>query len=218
MTRTGRGSFRAVVVTAVVLAGLVATTGGASATAPTRIRRVVLIGDSVMAALNPGYTDAAAKVIGAAGWNVVIDARVNRTTAQGATVAKARRAQETDSVVVMLGHNDGATPSVFSRRATAVLEQLKRAPHVYWLTMREPRYAGANQVLRALASRKCVVASRVRMRAFISRVDKGRSGLLMEMSEQLARTASTHSAASLAVSERANVTGPRGTCMPGAPL
>ena len=153
MTRTGRGSFRAVVVTAVVLAGLVATTGGASATAPTRIRRVVLIGDSVMAALNPGYTDAAAKVIGAAGWNVVIDARVNRTTAQGATVAKARRAQETDSVVVMLGHNDGATPSVFSRRATAVLEQLKRAPHVYWLTMREPRYAGANQVLRALASR-----------------------------------------------------------------
>ena len=153
MTRTGRGSFRAVVVTAVVLAGLVATTGGASATAPTKTRRVVLIGDSVMAALNPGYTDAAAKVIGAAGWNVVIDARVNRTTAQGATVAKARRAQETDSVVVMLGHNDGATPSVFSRRATAVLEQLKRAPHVYWLTMREPRYAGANQVLRALASR-----------------------------------------------------------------
>jgi lysophospholipase L1-like esterase len=141
------------VVSAVVLAGLVAATGGASATAPTRIRRVVLIGDSVMAALSPGYTNAAAKVIGAAGWNVVIDARVNRTTVQGADVARARRAQETDSVVLMLGHNDGATPSVFTRRATAVLEQLKRVPRVYWLTMREPRYAGANQVLRALARR-----------------------------------------------------------------
>jgi lysophospholipase L1-like esterase len=117
------------------------------------MRRVVLIGDSVMAALNPGYTNAAARVIGAAGWNVIIDARVNRSTAQGADVAQARRAQETDSVVVMLGHNDGATPSVFSRRATAVLEQLKRVPRVYWLTMREPRYAGANQVLRTLAPR-----------------------------------------------------------------
>jgi len=138
---------------AVVLAGLVAWTGGASATAPTRVRRVVLIGDSVMAALNPDYTNAAAKVIGAAGWNVVIDARVNRTTAQGADVAKVRRTQETDSVVVMLGHNDGATPSVFTRRATAVLEQLKRVPRVYWLTMREPRYARANQVLRTLVPR-----------------------------------------------------------------
>jgi lysophospholipase L1-like esterase len=92
-------------------------------------------------------------VIGAAGWSVIIDARVNRTTAQGADVAKARRTQETDSVVVMLGHNDGGTPAVFSRRAVAVLEQLKRVPHVYWLTMREPRYAGANQVVRALALR-----------------------------------------------------------------
>jgi lysophospholipase L1-like esterase len=114
------------------------------------MRRVLLIGDSVMAALDPAYTDAAATVIGAAGWNVVIDARVNRTTAQGVDVARARRAQETDSVVVMLGHNDGATPSVFARRATAVLEQLKRVPRVYWLTMREPRYAGANHVLRTL--------------------------------------------------------------------
>jgi lysophospholipase L1-like esterase len=153
VTRTGRSSLRAVAVAAVVLVGLVATTTGASATAPTKHRSVVLIGDSVMAALGAGYTDAATKVIGAAGWNVVIDARVNRTTAQGADVARARRPQETDSVVIMLGHNDGATPSVFTRRATAVLDQLKRVPHVYWLTMREPRYGRANQVLQALTTR-----------------------------------------------------------------
>jgi lysophospholipase L1-like esterase len=141
------------VVAAVVLAGLVGGTGGASATAPSRPRRVVLIGDSVMAALNPDYTNVAAKVIGAAGWNVLIDAKVNRTTAQGAQVARARRSQETDSVVVMLGHNDGATPSVFSRRATAVLDAVTRVPHVYWLTMREPRYAAANRMLESLATR-----------------------------------------------------------------
>jgi lysophospholipase L1-like esterase len=141
------------VVAAVVLAGLVGGTGGASATAPSKPRRVVLIGDSVMAALNPNYTNAAGKVIGAAGWTVVIDAKVNRTTAQGALVARARRSLVTDSVVVMLGHNDGATPSVFSRRATAVLDAVTGVPHVYWLTMREPRYAGANQMLRSLAKR-----------------------------------------------------------------
>jgi lysophospholipase L1-like esterase len=153
VTRTGRSTLRAVVVAAVVLAGPVVATGGAGATAPPKPRRVVLIGDSVMAALNPDYTNAARKVIGAGGWNVVIDAKVNRTTTQGAQVARARRAEETDSVVLMLGHNDGGTPSVFLRRATAVLDALKAVPHVYWLTMREPRYAGANQMLRSLARR-----------------------------------------------------------------
>ena len=139
-------------VVAAVLGGVVAIGGPAGANAPPRPRTVVLIGDSVMAALNPGYTNAAAKVIGGAGWKVVIDAKVNRTTSQGADVARARRAQETDSVVVMLGQNDGATPSVFQRRAAAVMQQLKTVPHVYWLTMREPRYAGANQVLRAMTA------------------------------------------------------------------
>jgi lysophospholipase L1-like esterase len=152
VTRSGRSVLRVVVVAVVVLAGLVGTTGGASATAAAKGRSVVLIGDSVMAALNPTYTNAANKVIGAAGWKVVIDAKVNRTTAQGAQVAQARRAQETDSVVIMLGHNDGGTPSVFQGRATAVLHQLKGVSHVYWLTMREPRYAGANRVLRSLTA------------------------------------------------------------------
>jgi lysophospholipase L1-like esterase len=151
VTRSGRSALRlAAVAVVVVLSPVVVAAGGAEAKPATKGRSVVLIGDSVMAALHPGYTNAANKVIAAAGWKVVIDAKVNRNTAQGAQVAHARRAQETDSVVVMLGHNDGATPTVFQRRATAVLQQLKGVPHVYWLTMREPRYAGANRVLRSL--------------------------------------------------------------------
>jgi lysophospholipase L1-like esterase len=142
---------RAVAVAA-VLALVVATGAPAGAKASARQRSVVLIGDSVLAALSPSYTNAAARVIGGAGWKVVVDAKVNRTTAQGADVARARRAQETDSVVVMLGQNDGATPSVFQRRAALVMQQLKTVPHVYWLTMREPRYAGANRVLRTMTA------------------------------------------------------------------
>jgi lysophospholipase L1-like esterase len=139
-------------VVAAVLGAVVAIGGPAGAKAPASPRTVVLIGDSVMAALNPGYTNAAAKVLGGAGWKVVIDAKVNRTTSQGAVVARSRRAQEADSVVVMLGQNDGGTPPLFQRRAALVMQQLKAVPHVYWLTMREPRYAGANQVLRTMTA------------------------------------------------------------------
>ena len=133
------------VAVAIIAVPLLAGPTSARGSRPT----VVLIGDSVMAAMNPGYTDAARKVIGAGGWNVVIDAAVNRTTAQGAVVAQARRAQA-DTVIVMLGHNDGGTPSRFKARAQQVLRALAKVPRVYWLTMREPRYAGANKVLRDL--------------------------------------------------------------------
>src|SRR5215216_1269186 len=140
---------RSRVVAVVAALAIVATGPSASAKTPTR-RTVVLIGDSVMAGLNPRYTDAARKVIGSAGWNVVIDAAVNRTTAQGAAVAQARRTQLTDTVVIMLGHNDGATPSLFRARAQQVMRVLAKAPRVYWLTMREPRYAAANKIMRGL--------------------------------------------------------------------
>lgn len=134
----------------IAIAVLLASLAGAVAPAAAARRTVLLIGDSVMAAMNPGYTDAARTVMGAAGWNVVIDAKVNRTTAQGMTVAQAHPRQLGDTVVVMLGHNDGGTPSVFRPRAQRLMKALATVPHVYWLTMREPRYAGANQVLRSL--------------------------------------------------------------------
>ena len=106
-----------------------------------------------MAALNPNYTDAARKIIGAAGWKVTIDAKVNRSTAQGVGVVQAHRAQLGDTVVVMLGQNDGATPSLFAARAQKVMAALARVPHVYWLTMRLPTYAGADQVLGTLTTK-----------------------------------------------------------------
>ena len=141
----------------ILLVGVLAAASPAAAKASgvantAKARSIVLIGDSVMAALNPNSTNAAAKVIGAGGWKVVIDAKVNRSTSQGAQVAQSRRNQETDTVVVMLGHNDGGNAALFKRHATAVLQALKGVPHVYWLTMRAPRYAAANAVLRSLAA------------------------------------------------------------------
>jgi lysophospholipase L1-like esterase len=111
--------------------------------------RVVLVGDSVMAALEPNYTDAAREVLGAAGWQVDIDAEVNRSTLQGGQVVAALNPAPNDTVVLMLGHNDAGSARVFGPRVEAVLQQLAGVQRVYWLTMREPRYAEANAVLAA---------------------------------------------------------------------
>ena len=111
--------------------------------------RVVLVGDSVMAALDPNYTDAAREVLGAAGWKVDIDAEVNRSTDPGRQRGGRVAAGAGDTVVLMLGHNDAGSAKVFGPRVEAVLAQLAGVERVYWLTMREPRYAEANGVLAA---------------------------------------------------------------------
>jgi lysophospholipase L1-like esterase len=111
--------------------------------------RVVLVGDSVMAALDPNYTDAAREVLGAAGWKVDIDAAVNRSTIQGGNVVAGLHPAAGDTVVLMLGHNDAGSTKVFGPRVEAVLARLAGVQRVYWLTMREPRYAEANGVLAA---------------------------------------------------------------------
>jgi lysophospholipase L1-like esterase len=111
--------------------------------------RVVLVGDSVMAALDPNYTNAAREVLGAAGWKVDIDAAVNRSTIQGGSVVAGLHPAAGDTVVLMLGHNDAGSAKVFGPRVEAVLAQLAGVQRVFWLTMREPRYAEANAVLAA---------------------------------------------------------------------
>ncbi len=100
-----------------------------------------------MAALDPNYTDAAQKILGAAGWRVTIDAKVNRSTIEGRAVLSRLHPAATDTVVIMLGHNDAGTPSVFRPRVEAVLSELAGVRRVFWLTMAEPRYASADAVL-----------------------------------------------------------------------
>ncbi len=130
------------------------STQAAPATAATvRPGRVVLVGDSVMAALNPDYTDAARKVLAPAGWQVTIAAKVNRSTLQGRKVLQALHPSPADTVVIMLGHNDAGTPSVFGPRVDAIMGDLHGVGRVFWLTMREPRYSEADAVLTAAQAR-----------------------------------------------------------------
>jgi lysophospholipase L1-like esterase len=128
------------------------TTAAPTTAAPTTVARaapgrVILVGDSVMAALEPDYTDAAREVLVPAGWDVDIDAEVNRSTLQGGRVVSSFGPRPQDTVVIMLGHNDAGSAKVFAPRVEQVLEDLASIQRVFWLTMREPRYATANAVL-----------------------------------------------------------------------
>ncbi len=130
-------------------ASAASTTNRTAAAFPTRPTKVLVLGDSVMAGANDQYAGALP------GREVVADAVVNRTTGQGADVV-AQRGTDWDVVVVLLAHNDGASPGVYQPAANRILDQLAGVPRVVWLTLHEvrPYYAGVNQFLRDQAANR----------------------------------------------------------------
>lgn len=114
---------------------------------PGRPTKVLLVGDSVMLGAAPQF--------GAAlpGREVVVDAKVNRSTGQGAQVV-AERGSDWDVVVVMLGHNDGGSPGAYQPPASRINDQLAGVPRVVWLSIHEvrPYYRDVNAFLRSQAA------------------------------------------------------------------
>jgi lysophospholipase L1-like esterase len=148
-------------VRALVAATVVAVTAAAGVTTAARpaaavARDVLLVGDSIFAALGPAYTNDAQDVIAAAGWNVTLDAVSGRPTSAGDDVLTARADELRDVVVVHLGNNDHWRPSTFRTEATALLTRARDlgVQAVLWTTMREapsiPGNADINAVLRDL--------------------------------------------------------------------
>jgi lysophospholipase L1-like esterase len=122
------------------------------AAAPTA-GRLFMLGDSIFAAMSPATTDAAQRVIGANGWAVTLDAAVNRTTAQGIDIVRARRGDLGDVVVIQLGNNDGGNRALYTERVRTMMDELRDVPIVYWTTMRTTRANNviANSVIREVA-------------------------------------------------------------------
>ncbi len=133
---------------AVVLAALmiaaVAPPAGAAQGSP-----VVVVGDSILLA--------AAEEITASfpGRPVVVDAEVGRPTNVGLDVIRQHRGSITDTLVVGLGANDGATPSIFRPRVEAILAEVSDVAHVYWVEVAEVRsyYPTTNAIVREVAAR-----------------------------------------------------------------
>ena len=95
------------------------------------------MGDSVMAALNPGYTDEAHKVLGALGWDVTIDAAESRFPTAGIEVLKARRREMGQVVVIQMSNNYGGDELQWARQIDTMFDVLKGVPEVVFLTVSE---------------------------------------------------------------------------------
>jgi lysophospholipase L1-like esterase len=141
----------------VAAAGLVPGTAASAAPArpvrrafpPVRPTKVLILGDSVPLGAAPYFGPALP------GRDVTVDAKVNRTTGEGADIL-AGLGSDWDVVVIMLGHNDGASPSVYQPPAIRMLDQLAKVPRVIWLSLHEvrPEYVGVNAFLRDQATRR----------------------------------------------------------------
>ena len=101
--------------------------------------RIFLMGDSVMAALNPDYTDEAHKVLGAFGWDVTIDAAESRFPTAGIEVLKARRREMGQVVVIQMSNNYGGDEGQWARQIDTMFDVLDGIPEVVFLTVSEFR-------------------------------------------------------------------------------
>ncbi|MEE9416273.1 MAG: hypothetical protein V3V01_13400 [Acidimicrobiales bacterium] len=129
---------------------LTATSLASQPSADARTRSLFVVADSI--------------VLGAAqeipnsmppGWEVVVDAKVSRSTTAGLDIVRAHRGAIDDTLVIGLGANDGGTPAVFRPRVEALLAEVADVPHVFWIEIAEVRsyYPGANAVVREAAAR-----------------------------------------------------------------
>lgn len=99
--------------------------------------RIFLMGDSVMAALNPDYTDDAHKVLGGLGWDVTIDAQESRFPTAGIQVLKARRAEIGQVVVIQMSNNYGDDEAQWADQIDTMFDVLDGVREVVFLTVSE---------------------------------------------------------------------------------
>lgn len=132
------------------MAGALAAGLPAREEAPAPARRVLVVGDSVLAGAEEEVRAALA------GWEVVIDARVGRFVGEGAEVLRRHRGASDPVAVVALGSNYLGDPGTFGAGVDAVLQALDGVDRVLWVTVAESgddRWE-VNGVLRASAGRR----------------------------------------------------------------
>jgi lysophospholipase L1-like esterase len=130
---------------------LVATTVPPSHAGAAAPRRLFVLGDSVTL----GAKSAVLGETPSRGWAATVDAKVGRTTAEGASILASMHGSFPSVVVVALGNNDGANPAQFAQRIDGVMRNLAGVRHVVWYTMTPfaSWVPAANAVLRAASAR-----------------------------------------------------------------
>ena len=117
--------------------------------------RVIVIGDSVIAATSTRYTNDMCKTLVPLGWRVEVDAESGRFVDFGNAVLDDRLAAGWDAGVVLLGNNYRGSQSDYRDELTRIVDRLSPNP-VVLLTVSEfeENRRQVNEVIRALAEER----------------------------------------------------------------
>lgn len=115
--------------------------------------RVLVIGDSILAAISDRYGDELCDQLVPAGWSVEVDAESGRSAEFGLEVLDDRLAAGWDAAVVMLGNNYRDSAVQFDEQMAEILDRLGSRPIVLLtVTEFETSRAEVNYVLEGLAA------------------------------------------------------------------
>ena len=117
--------------------------------------RVIVIGDSVIAATSTRYTNDMCKTLVPLGWRVEVDAESGRFVDFGNAVLDDRLAAGWDAGVVLLGNNYRGSQSDYRDELTRIVDRLSPNP-VVLLTVSEfeENRRQVNEVIRSLAEER----------------------------------------------------------------
>lgn len=117
--------------------------------------RVIVIGDSVIAATSTRYTNDMCKTLVPLGWRVEVDAESGRFVEFGNEVLDERLASGWDAGVVLLGNNYRGSKNEYRDELSRIVDRLSPNP-VVLLTVSEfePTRAEVNEIIRELAAER----------------------------------------------------------------
>lgn len=101
-----------------------AETVGQAATGP----RLLMVGDSIFAAMATRYSDLACRVLNPLGWSVAVEAEVGRFVDLGVRVVKRKIPQGFDAAIVFLGTNYRGVQDDYRAAMIEILDRLSPLP------------------------------------------------------------------------------------------
>ena len=116
--------------------------------------RVYVVGDSISESIASRYSGLICDALGPLGWDVVVDAVQGRRTDQAIRSLRKNRSRVGQTVMVLIGHNDGIDPEGYRERIEQLIQLVPDARRILLLTNYEFERGRdrMNDVLRELAA------------------------------------------------------------------
>jgi hypothetical protein len=114
--------------------------------------RVLLIGDSILAATSKRYTNDVCKALVPLGWRVAVEAEVSRSIDFAKVVLDRRLDEGWDVGVIFLGTNYDLDPNAYLRKLNDAIARFEGKPVVLLTTsVFDPRQEKVNEIIRQVA-------------------------------------------------------------------